>query len=144
MDTLFSIVVYILYGFFGFLLLLFVLALLFGKRIKKQWEYEAEFRDESGREFGEFDIEMSQVQKEEPEPTFKAKFRLKHASLEAGQRVEVYVDDVLVMAGTTETAGRIYLQKDAIVTALDQASEGQICRVVYGGRERFTEPLKPD
>ena len=36
METLFSIVVYILYGFFGLLLLLFVLAMLFGRRIKKQ------------------------------------------------------------------------------------------------------------
>ena len=144
MDTLFSIVVYVLYGFFGFLLLLFILALLFGKRVKKQWEYEAEFRNDAGREFGEFDIEMSQIQKEEPEPTFKAKFRLRHATLEAGQRVEVYVDDVLVMAGNAEKAGRIYLQKDAIETPLAVASEGQVCRVVYGGRERFAEPLKPD
>ena len=135
---------YILYGFFGFLLLLFILALLFGKRIKKQWEYEAEFRDDSGREFGEFDIELSQIQKDEQEPTFKAEFRLKHASLEAGQRVEVYVDDVLVMAGNTEVEGRIYLETDAVVTPLAQASAGQICRVVYGGQERFTEPLKPD
>ena len=45
MDTLFTIVLYILYGFFGFLLLIFILALLFGKRIKKQWEYEAECLD---------------------------------------------------------------------------------------------------
>jgi len=35
-ETLFSIVVYILYGFFGLLLLLFVLAMLFGKRTKKK------------------------------------------------------------------------------------------------------------
>ena len=144
MDTLFSIVVYILYGFFGFLLLLFILALLFGKRIKKKWEYEAEFRDASGREFGELDIEMSRIEKEEPEHTFKATFRMRHESLEPGQRVEVFVDDALVVAGNVQKAGRIYLDKDTVVTPLDEASEGQMCRVVYGGRERFAEPLKPD
>ena len=144
MDTLFSIGVYILDGFFGLLLLLFVLALLFGKRIKKQWDYEAEFRGADGREFGEFDIEMSRIVKEETEDTFKAKFRMRHDSLEAGQRVEIYLDDILVMAGNTEKAGRIHLQSDAIVTPLAEAREGQVCRVVYGGREQFAEPLKPD
>ena len=104
MDTLFSIVVYILYGFFGFLLLLFILALLFGKRIKKKWEFEAEFRDDDGREFGEFDIEMSRIVKEEPDFSFKAKFKLRHESLEAGQ----------------------------------------VCRVVYGGLERFSQAIRPD
>ena len=144
MDTLFTIVLYILYGFFGFLLLLFVLALLFGKRIRKKWEYEAEFRDESGREFGEFDIEMSRIEKEETDFTFKAKFRLRHESLDMGQRVQVYLEDRLVMEGTAEKAGRIQLGNDAVISPLSEARKGQVCRVVYGGRERFAEPLRPD
>ena len=144
MDTLFTIVLYILYGFFGFLLLIFILALLFGKRIKKQWEYEAKFRHEGGREFGEFDIEMSRIEKEEPDFSFKAKFKLRHESLEAGLRVQVYLDDLLVMEGTVETAGRIYLKDEAIVTAAEEAKEGQVCRVVYGGLEHFAEPIRPD
>ena len=144
MDTLFSIVVYILYGFFGLLLVLFVLAMLFGKRVKKKWEYEAEFRDGSGREFGEFDIEMSRTEKEEPGFTFKASFKLRHESLELGQRVQVYLDDLLVMEGTVATAGRIYLKQEAVVSDAAEASAGQVCRVIYGGLERFAEPLRPD
>ena len=144
MDTLFSIVLYILYGFFGLLLLLFILALLFGKRVKKQWEYEAEFRDASGREFGEFDIEMSRIEKEEPDFSFKAKFKLRHDSLDVGQRVQVYLDDRLVMEGVVESAGRIYLKDEAIVNALSEARNGQVCRVVYGGQEQFAEPIRPD
>lgn len=144
MDTLFSIVIYILYGFFGLLLLLFVLAILFGKRIKKKWEYEAEFRDQSGREFGEFDIEMSRIEKEETDFTFKAKFKLRHESLGAGQRVQVYLDDLLVMEGAVETPGRIYLKNNAVVSPATEARKGQVCRVVYGGREHFAQPLRPD
>jgi hypothetical protein len=144
MDALFSIVVYILYGFFGFLLLLFVLAMLFGKRIKKEWEFEAEFRGADGREFGEFDLEMSRIEKEETEFSFKAEFKLLHESLAAGQRVEVYLDDLLVMEGTVVTTGRIVLREDAIVNAATEATAGQVCRVVYGGLERFSQPIRPD
>jgi hypothetical protein len=144
MDTLFSIVVYILYGFFGFLLLLFILALLFGKRIKKKWEFEAEFRDDNGGEFGEFDIEMSRIVKEEPDFSFKAKFKLRHESLEAGQRVQVYLDELLVMEGKVETAGRILLREDAVVNKATEATAGQVCRVVYGGLERFSQAIRPD
>jgi len=144
MDTLFSIVLYVLFGFFGFLLLLFILAVLFGKRIRKKWEFEAEFRDDANKEFGEFDIEMSRIEKEEPDHTFKAKFKLRHDSLEAGLRVQIYLDDLLVMEGTVESAGRIYLKQDAIVGEATEATAGQVCRVVYGGLERFAEPIRPD
>lgn len=144
MDTLFSIVLYVLYGFFGLLLLLFVLAMLFGKRIRKKWEFEAEFRHENGREIGEFDIEMSRIDKEEPDYTFKARFKLRHDSLEVGQRVQVYLDDLLVLEGKVESAGRIYLKQDAIVSEATEATAGQVCRVVYGGLERFAEPVRPD
>jgi len=144
MDTLFSIVVYILYGFFGFLLLLFLLAMLFGKRIKKKWEFEAEFRDDNGREFGEFDIEMSRIAKDEPEFSFKAKLKLRHQSLETGQRVQVYLDELLVMEGKVETAGRILLREEAIVNEATEAKAGQVCRVVYGGLERFSQAIRPD
>ncbi len=139
-----SYAMYLLYGLVVPFAVLMVLALLFGKRVKKHWEYEAEFRDASGRGFGEFDMELWQIANKESEPTFQAKFRLQHESLEAGQRVEVYVDDVLVLAGDSQKPGRIFLKTDAVITPLAEAAEGQLCRVVYGGREHFAAPLKPD
>ena len=66
MENVFSMVLYLIYGFLGLLAVLFVLAMLFGKRIRKQWEFEAEFRDAAGREFGELDIESSRIEKEGP------------------------------------------------------------------------------
>jgi len=144
MEMLFSIVLYLLYGFFALLLLLFIMAVLFGKRIKKLWEYEAEFQDEGGREFGEFDFEKSRVEKEEPEYSFKASFKMRHESLEAGQVVQVYLDDLLVMQGVVARSGRIYLKEEAVMNKVNEPFEGQICRVVYGGQERFTAPIRPD
>jgi hypothetical protein len=144
MDAFFSIIKFIFLGFFGLIGVLFVLALIFGKRIVKQWEFEAEFRDEQGREFGEFDIELSRVAKKETEDTFKAKFRLRHESLEQGQRVQVFLDEVPVLEGNVETAGRIWLADGDIKTALATASAGQTCRVVYGGIERFSQAIVRD
>ena len=144
MDAIISIIKIIFFGFFGLIGLLFLLALIFGKRVVKQWEFEAEFRDEQGREFGEFDIELSRVAKKETEDTFKAEFRLRHNSLGQGQRVQVFLDEVLVLEGNVETAGRIRLTEDDIQIALTTASAGQTCRVVYGGIERFSQAIVKD
>ena len=144
MDTVFTVVKYIVFGFFGLIGFLFVLALLFGKRIIKQWEYEAEFRDDSGKEFGEFDIEMSRIAIEQSEDTFKAEFKMRHVELAVGQRVEVFLDQSLILAGNVEKQGRVWLKEEHIVTRLSEAKQGQICRVVWGGVERFSEAIVPD
>ena len=144
MEAVFAPIKYALIGFFGLLALLLVVALLFGKRVRKRWEYEAEFRNIGGNEFGEFDFEMSKIEKEEPEFTFKASFRMRHASLEKGLMVHVYLDGLLVMRGPVERAGRIYLRNSAVLNAVADPAEGQVCRVVWGGIEHFRAPIKPD
>ena len=48
MDAQFSIVVYILDGFFGLLLLLFVQVMLFGKRIRNKGEFDIEMTGGTG------------------------------------------------------------------------------------------------
>ena len=121
MDSLFSFFKYAFFGFFGLLLLLVVFVLLFGKRVRKRWEFEAEFRDMSGREFGEFDFEMSRIEKEEVEYSFKAKFKMRHESLPQGALVQVYLEDLLVMQGHVTKAGQVLL-RDLPVRALTRAS----------------------
>lgn len=141
MDTLFS---FFKYALFGLVLLLFLFAFLFGKRIRKRWDFEAEFRDIGGREFGEFDFEMSRIEKEEPEYSFKARFRMRHESLGKGQLVQVYLEDLLVMQGNVTKPGRISLRDKAVVSALQDPEPGQVCRVVWGGIEQFRAPIRPD
>ena len=144
MESLISIAKYLVFGFFGLLLLLFILAMLFGKRVRKRWEFEAEFRDMSEREFGEFDIELSRIEKEESGYSFKASFKMRHDSLQKGQAVEVYLDDNLVMRGEVKKAGRIFLRDKAIMNPVSDPREGQVCRVVWSGIEQFRAPLRPD
>lgn len=144
METLFDIIKYVFFGFFGLIILLIVVVILFGKRIRKKWEYEADFRDASGREFGEFEIELSRIDKEEPDYTLKAKFRMRHAALTQHSTVQVYVEDALVFEQMVETAGRMYVQRAKLVNPVDRVSEGQRCRVVVGGIEIASAEFHPD
>lgn len=144
MESIFAILKYLVFGFFGLIALLVVVVLVFGKRIKKKWDFEAEFRDASGRKFGEFDIEMSRIEKEEPDHTFKAKFRMRHDSMQLHQTVQVYLDDTLIVEGMVSEAGKVFLGKENIRNQVDEARVGQQCRVIVAGQELFSEPLKPD
>ena len=126
------------------LLALIVLALVFGKRIKKKWEYEAEFRDAKGREFGEFDIELSRIEKEEPNYTLKAEFDMRHESLGHLQTVQVYLDDLLILEGLVTEAGRVRLGSDRIQNQISDAPIGRICRIVCDGEELFRQEMVRD
>ena len=144
MQTLFDIVKYLIFGFFGLILLLIVITLLFGKRIRKKWEFEADFRDADGREFGEFEIELSRIDKEEPDYTLKAKFRMRHASLRQHATVQVYVEDTLVFERMVETEGRLWVPRAPLVNPIERISAGQTCRVMVGGSEIASAAFHPD
>ena len=144
METLFDIVKYLFFGFFGLILLLVVIVILFGKRIRKKWEYEADFRDVDGREFGEFEIELSRIDKEEPDYTLKGKFRMRHPALTQHATVQVYVADTLVFERMVETEGRMFVARAPLVNPVDRVNTGQTCRVVIGGTEIASAEFHPD
>ena len=144
MDLFIDIIKYTLIGFFALIGLLVALVLLFGKRIRKQWEFEAEFRDDHGREFGEFDIESSRIEKQEPDYSIKAKLRMRHASLKLHQTVQVFVEDTLVLEGMVQTDGKIQLGHENARDKPGNVQAGQRCRILIGGTEMFSESLVPD
>jgi len=144
MGTLFTIILYAFFGFFGLILLLVILAILFGKRITKKWEYEADFRDASGKEFGEFELELSQIEKEEPDYTLEAKFRMRHPALVQHATVQVYVEDLLVFEQMVEKEGRMYVRTKELVNQIEDVSAGQVCRVLIGGTEIAAAEFHPD
>ena len=144
MDLIFTILKNAVLLFVGFVAFLFVIALLFGKRKVKRWEFEAEFHDAAGREFGEFDIEMSKIEKEEPDYSFKATLSMRHASLVSGAEVRVLLEDTLVLEGQVEKPGRIRLGNAHIVNRLTRASEGQLAKVLVSNVEVATAELVPD
>lgn len=145
MELIFNVIKYMMFGFVGFIAALVLLAVLFGKRVVRKWEYEAEFRDASGREFGELDIEMSRIEKDEPDFSLKAKFSMRHPALSRHQTIQVFVDDLLLLQGMVAAAGRIRLNhREHLQNAVADVSAGQRCRVVAGGQTLFEELLVPD
>ncbi|MDJ0907120.1 MAG: hypothetical protein QNI96_13960 [Woeseiaceae bacterium] len=144
MEILLTIIKYLVFGFAGLIGLLVVVVMLFGKRIHKRWEFEADFRDATGREFGEFEIQLSRIEKEEPEDTLKAKLRLRHPSLVQHATVQVFIDDTLVLEKMVEKEGRIYVRTKDLVNPVDSVTAGQVCRVVVGGTVIASAGFHPD
>ena len=144
MDTLFDIIKTVLLGFGALLLALFVLAVLFGKRVRKQWEYEAEFRDANGREFGEFEVELSQIEKEEPQPTAKLKLKLEDPALTVGKLAVVKLNDQVVYEVPVESDGRVSGTAIRPAAEVSRPAEGDLCQVLAGGAVIAEAKLKLD
>ena len=144
MDLLFNVLLYGVGGFLGLILLLFILALLFGKRIDKQWEYEAEFVDAKGREIAEFEIESSRIAKQKQDYSLKAEFRCRHPALTPGDRVQVYIDNLLVLAGAVETQGRVRFGNPDLVNAPAEPKAGQVCYIKHNDALLLQQALRKD
>ena len=144
MDWILDIIKYAFFGFFGLIGLAVVWALITGNRIEKKWEFEADFRDEKGREFGEFEIELSRHVKNEPTHTFKAEFFMRHPTLTQHSNLQVFLDEMLVLEGMVPEPGRVRFGNDRLRNEVTNPSAGQVCRVVCAGKELFTAELLPD
>ena len=141
--TILSAVRYLGLGFVGLIVVLFVLTLLFGKRKRKKWEFEADFLNEAGREIGEFEVELSKIEKEDDDFVLRSNLRLRHADLN-GARAEVFLDGVLVLTVPIETPGRVVSgELPPLVEGLEPHA-GQVCAVHVGGREIIAAELRKD
>ena len=144
LEFIFGAIKYLVIGFFSLLGILVVLAVLFGKRIEKKWEYEADFYDDSKKEIGEFEIELFRYEKEKGDFQLKVQFELKHSTLVPGNSVDVYLDDVLVLEGMVEKEGRIVLNKSHLKSNIDNPQAGQMCTVKCSGIKIASAELHPD
>ena len=141
---MFDFIIYSIFGFFGFLFLLVILTVIFGKKVDKKWEYEADFKNVRGREIGEFDIELVRYPKQENDYQLKTKLFLRHESLEPGAEVTVVLDDNLVMRGPVASKGLVRLGKEHLVGKVSEPQTGQICLVLCSGQEICRAALHPD
>ncbi len=144
MEVIFDVIKYLAYGFFGIVGLLVLIAVLFGKRVRKQWEFEADFVDAEGQEFGEYEIELSRIEKEEPDYTLKTRFRLRHEALTPHATVRVYIEDTLVFEQMVESEGRIYSRGKPPLNRVGEISAGQRVRVTVGSTEIASAAFHPD
>lgn len=144
MDIVLAVLKYFAFGVLGLIGLLITWALIGGKRVITEWEYETEFRTKTGREFGEFEIESSRIDKEEPDFSFKAKFWMRHKALARLSKVKVFLDELLVLEGVVKTEGRIHLTKAQIQNEVGHPVAGQVCRVLCDDAELVAGPIVPD
>lgn len=144
MESVVGVIKYLFYGFLALIAVLVVVAVVFGKRVIRKWEYEAEFRDASGREFGELELKMSRIEKEEPDFSLKVDFWLRHESLLPQQTVRVYLDEIPLLEGMVSASGRIRLGNQHLQTEIDEPAAGAMCRVERGGQEIAAAELLPD
>lgn len=128
----------------GIIVGLVVLAMVFGKRIEKKWEFDADFHDERGREIGEFEIELTRIAKEETDFTLHAKLKLRHPALQAGGTVQVHLEGVRVMEGPVEQAGFVRLRTEHLCAEIKDPAKGQICVIHIDGSELLKSTLYPD
>ncbi len=149
-ESILGLVKNVFLGFLGLVGAVFLFVLIFGKRVEKSWEFEAEFFSHGGlKEIGEFDVEMLKFKDEEGDPTLKIKFHLRHPELKAGALAQVYLDDQLVLEGTVEEDGKVRLGIDdlkdpGLKNPANPPVAGQTCSVKCSGIDIISAELLVD
>ena len=144
METAQNLLMYGLFAFFGFIGFMVIIAMLFGHRVIKKWDFEAEFRNDKGREIAEFEIELSKVDKKETDFTLKVEFWVRHEAVRQDSLIQVYLDDELVMEGRAKEAGLARFGKEELRSNLSDPQPGQSCAIFCDGAEILREVLQKD
>lgn len=134
MDLVFSILKYIGLGLAAFIGLFIAVAVLFGKRIEKQWAFRADFMSSDGRDrTGKFEIDNRRVEGEGSDFRIRAGCKLRHPMLRSGQPVQVKAGDTVLMEGRVEQDGRVRLHDDARLENAETPQAGDTVAVWAGG-----------
>lgn len=144
LDSIGTILKYAVLGFVALIGLLVVLAILFGKRIDKEWEYEAKFYNPKGKEIGELDMDSWRYAEKKGDYNRTVNFKLRHPELRLGRSVQVYLDNKLIQEGMVQQEGRIALNSKHLKQAVNEPTAGQLCSVKCGGNEILRSELYVD
>ena len=119
-----------------------VLAILFGKRIRKKWEPRFAMPAAANSASSRSNCSGSGSQPGSvTDYTLKSKFRMRHAALRPHASVQGYIEDTLVFERTVETEGRMFA-RGVPVNPVGEVTAGQTCRV--GGTELAAAEFHPD
>lgn len=122
-----------------------VIAVLFGKKVEKQYDLEAEFNDEDDKEFADFDLSSWRYEKEGGEFQFEASFKWRDSRLALGSQVEVCLENQVVLQGTAEESGKINLHsKQHLANEPKSPQAGQTCQIKLNGEVVLEQPLHED
>lgn len=144
MELIFDIIIYVIIGFFALIALFVAFAVLFGKKMEKKFDLEAEFHDENGKEFAEFDISAWRVEKEGGEFKLRTSFKWRDTRLDIGSQVQVSLENETILEGTVEEAGKIRLNSKHLVNEPQDPKVGQQCQIKLNGGVVLEKGLTED
>lgn len=140
----FDILTWLFFGAAGLFLLLVMFAIATGSKVQRDWEFEAKFRDSTGRSIGEFDIERTYVEKKEDDFSVKTELELRHAGLTVGQHLTVHIADQVVMEESVINDGSAYFEHRGVDIGTLVPALGQSCIVRVGGAQIASGVLELD
>lgn len=147
MELVFNIFILVMQGL-GYLVaglvVLIFLIIIFGKNQENRYDLEAEFKDENDREFADFDIKLWRYVKQAGDYQLKANFSWKEPRLSIGDKVSVYLNDVLVLEGSVEKASSISLNNKHLQNTPNNPKQGDECRVLLNGNLELKQDVVDD
>jgi len=148
LEFIFNNLPYLIAGVIGvpiaLALLFVVIAILFGKKVEKQYDLEAEFHDGNGKEFADFDLKSWRYEKEGGDFQLTAKFKWRDSRLALGSNVEVLLESQLILQGDVQNPGKIRLSNQHIVNQPESPQVGQQCQIRLNGEVVLEKALAQD
>ena len=138
LTLLLDIIKYFFLGFFGLVIVIIILTIIFGDQIENRWRFKALFHDENNNEIGRFRITLfGYVKKKDKPDRLKIKLRLKHPQLIPGAMVKVYIEDNLYYEHPVTKKGKVSfgqeMDKNDFKGILRQPVLGEQCKVKCSG-----------
>lgn len=137
LTLLLDIIKYFFLGFFGLVIVIIILTIIFGDQIENRWRFKALFKDENNNEIGRFRITLFGYVKKNKQYQLKIKLKLQHPQLIPGAIVKVYIEDRLFFESSVTKKGKVSfgrnLDKSDFKGVLQKPELGQLCKVKCSG-----------
>ena len=135
---LLDIIKYFFLGFFGLVIVIIILTIIFGDQVENKWRFKALFNDEDGNQIGRFRITLFNFVKKKDKPDqLKMKLKLRHPQLMTGALVKVYIEERLYYEHPVTKKGKVSFGKVMDVAdfkgVLHEPVLGQLCKVKCSG-----------
>jgi len=95
LTLIFDIIKYFFLGFFGLVIVIIILTIVFGDQIKNKGHYQASFFDGENNATGRFRAIIYRYTKKDKPEQLKIKFSLKHPQIVSGAMVKIYIEEHL-------------------------------------------------
>jgi len=137
LTLLFDIIKYFFLGFFGLVIVIIILTIIFGDQIENKGHYQALFVDDKNNAIGRFRAIIYRYTKKDKPERLKIKFSLKHPQIVSSAMVKIYIDEHLFYEITATKNGKISfgksMDKNDFEGELASLVNGALCKIKCSG-----------